>query len=45
MVNKLKKLSFYTALLIILGGMGIFLFMEDYQKENMSKFINQTLSK
>lgn len=39
-----KKTVAYIAAFLLIGSLGFYTSMEDYQKENMSKFISQTFS-
>ncbi|WP_276307700.1 hypothetical protein [Alteromonas facilis] len=44
MKTKTKTILAYTVALLLIGSVGFYASMEDYQKENMSKFISQTFS-
>lgn len=44
MNTKTKKTVIYSVLFMVLGGAAFYGAMEDYQKENMAKFLSQTLS-
>lgn len=44
MGKTLKRAAAWTALVFALGCIGLYLSMEDYQKENLSKLIDQTFS-
>ncbi|WP_334013242.1 hypothetical protein [Alteromonas sp. S167] len=44
MKAKTRKILAYTAAVMILGSLGFYVSMEDYQKQNMAKFLNQTFS-
>jgi len=42
MSRNIKKATAYAALVLIIGSIGFYATMEDYQKENFSKLISQT---
>jgi len=42
--TKTKKVITYTASFILLAGIALYVSMEDYQKENMARFLSQTFS-
>lgn len=44
MKTKTRKILAYTAAAMILGSLGFYVSMEDYQKQNMTEFLNQTFS-
>jgi hypothetical protein len=44
MKAKKRKILAYTAAVMILGSLGFYVSMEDYQKQNMAEFLNQTFS-
>lgn len=41
---KTQKIVAYTALVVVLGSLGLYASMEDYQKQNMAKLFSQTFS-
>ena len=44
MSSKTRKTITYTASFILLGAVAFYASMEDYQKDNMAKFLSQTFS-
>lgn len=42
MSRNFKRGAAYIALVLIIGSIGFYATMEDYQKENVSKLISQT---
>lgn len=44
MTTKTRKILTYTAVALMLGGLGLYASMEDYQKQNMAKFFSQTFA-
>ena len=42
MSRNFKRAAAFTALVLIIGSIGFYATMEDYQKENFSKLISQT---
>lgn len=43
MTSKLKKTIFCSMIFLVVAGAGFYAQMEDYQKENMSRLMSQTL--
>jgi hypothetical protein len=44
MKAKTRRILTYIAAVMILGSLGFYVSMEDYQKQNMAEFLNQTFS-
>ena len=44
MKAKTRRILTYTTAVMILGSLGFYVSMEDYQKQNMAEFLNQTFS-
>ena len=44
MKAKAKKIVAYAAVVVVLGSLGLYASMEDYQKQNMAKLVSQTFS-
>lgn len=44
MKAKTKKIVAYAAVVVVLGSLGFYASIEDYQKQNMAKFFSQTFS-
>lgn len=39
-----KKIMAYAAVVVALGGLGLYASMEEYQKQNLAKLFSQTFS-
>ncbi|GMM68209.1 hypothetical protein MTsDn1_15040 [Alteromonas sp. MTD1] len=44
MKAKTRKILAYTSAVMILGSLGFYVSMKDYQKQNMAELFNQTFS-
>lgn len=44
MTIKAKKMLVYAVVALLLGGLGLYASMEDYQKQNMVALFSQTFS-
>lgn len=44
MSNSVKRTAAYSVLVLVLGCVAFYALMEDYQKENFSKFVTQFFS-
>lgn len=44
MKTKLRKIFLYAAAIVVVGSIGFYASMDDYQKDNFASFVKQTFT-